>query len=437
MKQRHYNSRHGRAVAIWPLALAVLQALVLSGCGKETATAAPAAATVPEVGVITIQPQSLTVTNELPGRTSAYRIAQVRARVDGIVTKRTYAEGSDVQAGQLLFQIDPAPYQAALASAQANLSRAQANLVSTTALAERDKVLIEGNAISKQDYDNAIAGQSQAAADVAAGQAAVLTANINLGYTEVRAPVSGRIGAAQVTEGGYVQASSATLLATVQQLHPIYVDLNQTSVEGLRLRREVASGRLQLHGPRQARVHLTLEDGSAYALEGTLEFTDVTVDPGTGMVTVRALFPNPQHVLLPGMFVRAQIDEGVNAQTVLVPQVGVTHNAKGEATALVVGEDNKVLAKTIVTGRTVGAQWVVESGLQASDRVIVEGGQRLQPGQIVRPVESRNPQGRSVSASIVTDPTHAPSQANSGAPPVPPPAAPPAVPSAPPAGAAH
>jgi membrane fusion protein, multidrug efflux system len=388
-----------------------LAALVLAGCGKE---ADPPAPTVTEVGVITIKPQAITVTNELPGRTSAYRIAQVRARVDGIVARRAYVEGSDVQAGQLLFQVDPAPYQAALASARASLSRAQANLVSTTALAERDKVLIEDNAISRQEYDNAVAAQGQAAADVAAGQAGVQTASINLGYTEVRAPVSGRIGAAQVTEGGYVQASGATLLATVQQLDPIYVDLNQTSVEGLRLRREVANGRLQLHGPRQAKVHLLLEDGSQYPLDGTLEFTDITVDPGTGMVTVRALFPNPNHVLLPGMFVRAQIEEGVSAQTVLVPQVGVTHNARGEATALLVGGDNKVVFKTVVTGRTVDSNWVIESGLQANDRIIVEGGQKVQPGQLVRPVESSTPQGRSVSAGIVTDPTHAPSAAAPG-----------------------
>jgi len=388
-----------------------LAALVLAGCGKE---ADPPAPTVTEVGVITIKPQAITVTNELPGRTSAYRIAQVRARVDGIVARRAYVEGSDVQAGQLLFQVDPAPYQAALASARASLSRAQANLVSTTALAERDKVLIEDNAISRQEYDNAVAAQGQAAADVAAGQAGVQTASINLGYTEVRAPVSGRIGAAQVTEGGYVQASGATLLATVQQLDPIYVDLNQTSVEGLRLRREVANGRLQLHGPRQAKVHLLLEDGSQYPLDGTLEFTDITVDPGTGMVTVRALFPNPNHVLLPGMFVRAQIEEGVSAQTVLVPQVGVTHNARGEATALLVGGDNKVVFKTVVTGRTVDSNWVIESGLQANDRIIVEGGQKVQPGQLVRPVESSTPQGRSVSAGIVTDPTHAPPAAAPG-----------------------
>ncbi len=405
MKRCLKNSVRGRAGALW------LAAIVLAGCGKE---ADPPAPTVPEVGVITIKPQAITVTNELPGRTSAYRIAQVRARVDGIVARRAYVEGSDVQAGQLLFQVDPAPYQAALASARASLSRAQANLVSITALAERDKVLIEDNAISRQEYDNAVAAQGQAAADVAAGQAGVQTASINLGYTEVRAPVSGRIGAAQVTEGGYVQASGATLLATVQQLDPIYVDLNQTSVEGLRLRREVANGRLQLHGPRQAKVHLLLEDGSQYPLDGTLEFTDITVDPGTGMVTVRALFPNPKHVLLPGMFVRAQIEEGVSAQTVLVPQVGVTHNARGEATALLVGGDNKVVFKTVVTGRTVDSNWVIESGLQANDRIIVEGGQKVQPGQLVRPVESSTPQGRSVSAGIVTDPTHAPPAAAPG-----------------------
>jgi membrane fusion protein (multidrug efflux system) len=382
-----------------------LLAVGLAGCGKQ----APAADAVvlAEVGVVALKPQSVTVTTELPGRTNAYRIAQVRARVDGVVVQRAYVEGADVQAGQRLFRIDPAPYEAALASAQASLAKAEANLISANALAERDKVLVEANAISKQDYDNALAAQGQAAADVAAGKAAMQAAAINLGYTDVRSPVAGRIGAAQVTEGGYVQAASATLLATVQQLDPIFVDLNQTSVEGLRLRREVASGRLQLHGPRGAKVHLLLEDGSPYAREGSLEFTDITVDPGTGTVTVRALFPNPDHILLPGMFVRAQIDEGINARTLLAPQVGITHDAKGEASALVVDGDDKVALRGVTTGRAIGANWVVESGLQAGDRVIVEGGQKVRPGQQVRPVPASAPQGRSVSASIVTDPAHA------------------------------
>lgn len=421
MKSGLQLSQAAQAAAALPWCLV----LALAGCTKESASTPPAVA---EVGVVTIQPQALTVTEELPGRTTAYRIAQVRARVDGVVIQRAYVEGSDVQAGQLLFQIDPAPYQAALASAQASVARAQANLVSTTALAERDKVLIEGNAISKQEYDNAVAAQGQAAADLAAAQAAVQTASINLGYTEVRAPVSGRIGAAQVTEGGYVQASAATLMATVQQLDPIYVDLSQTSVEGLRLRREVASGRLRLQGPNRTRVQLLLEDGSAYPLAGTLEFTDITVDPGTGTVTVRALFSNPGHVLLPGMFVRARIEEGVNAHTLLAPQVGVTRNAKGEGTALVVGKDNKAVLRTVVTGRAVGPYWVIESGLQANDRLVVEGGQRVQPGQEVRPVESKNPEGRSVSANIVIETGHDATKA--------PPAAP-TTPAAAPQGATH
>jgi membrane fusion protein, multidrug efflux system len=399
------RSARARIVAVVSLAL------LLAACGESKPGAGANGGAPPEVGVFTIKPQATTVTTDLPGRTSAYRIAQVRARVDGVVIKRAFKEGSDVKAGQLLFQIDPAPFKAALASAQATLMKAQANLASVTAQAERYKVLVESNAVSKQDYDNAVASEGQAAADVAAGRAAVQTASINLGYTDVTAPISGRIGPALVTEGGYVQASAATLLANIQQITPIYVDLNQTSVEGLRLRREVASGQLQLNGPNQAKIRLALEDGSQYPLTGSLQFTDITVDQGTGSVIVRAIFPNPDYVLLPGMFVRALLDEGVNDKTLLVPEVAVTHNPKGEAIALVVGSDNKVAAATLVTGRTVGSSWVVESGIKANDRVIVEGGQKVQPGQVVKPVESAAPQGHSVSAAIVVDPTNSKSSA--------------------------
>jgi membrane fusion protein (multidrug efflux system) len=241
------------------------------------------------------------VTTELPGRTSAHLVAQVRARVDGIVLSRPFTEGADVNASQLLYQIDPAPYRAALASAEAMLARAQATLAAANVLVERYKILLAGNGVAKQDYDNAVAAQGQAAADVATGKAAVQTAQINLGYTSVVSPIKGRIGPSAVTQGAFVQASAATLLATVQQLDPIYVDLNQSSVQGLQLRRDVASGRLKLTGPGQAKVTLLLEDGTQYPLAGSLQFTDVTVDPGTGSVTVRALFPNPKAVLLPGM----------------------------------------------------------------------------------------------------------------------------------------
>ena len=330
--------------------------------------------------------------------------SQIRARVDGIVLKRAFQEGADVKAGQLLFQIDPAPYQANLSSAKAALLKAQANLESTRALMERYKILVKDNAVSRQDYDNAVAAAGQSEADIASEQAAVQTANINLGYTKVTAPISGRIGIAQVTEGAYVQAGSATLLATVQQINPIYVDLSQSSVDGLRLRREVASGQIKLNGPNQSKVSLVLEDGSHYPLHGRLKFTDITVDQGTGTVIVRAIFPNPDHVLLPGMFVHAQIDEGVNQDGLLVPQIAVTHDQKGQPTVLVVGNDNKVVLKTLVTGRTEASDWVVQSGLQVKDRVIVEGMQNVQPGQTVRPVKAIAPEGRSVSAGIVTGP---------------------------------
>jgi membrane fusion protein, multidrug efflux system len=365
--------------------LSVLTAIALVACSE--ASQAPPAPQPPEVSVVTVHRASVPVSTELPGRTSAHLVAQVRARVDGIVLSRPFKEGGDVNASQLLYQIDPAPYRAALASAEAMLARAQATLAAANVLVERYKILLGGNGVAKQDYDNAVAAQGQAAADVATGKAAVQTAQINLGYTNVVAPIKGRIGPSAVTQGAYVQASAATLLATVQQLDPIYVDLNQSSVQGLQLRRDVASGRLKLTGPDQAKVTLFLEDGTQYPLGGSLQFTDVTVDPGTGTVTVRALFPNPKFVLLPGMFVRARIEEGVNDNVVLVPQVGVTHDPSGEATALVVGSDNKVALRTVQATRTSGTDWVVEGGLNDGEKVIVSGVQKVQPGAVVKPVE--------------------------------------------------
>jgi membrane fusion protein (multidrug efflux system) len=363
--------------------------VLLSACSGSKQAAPPPQP--PEVSVVTVHRQAVPVTTELPGRTSASLVAQVRARVDGIVLKREFKEGSDVKANQRLYQVDPAPYRAALDSAVATLQKAQANLVSATALAERYRVLIRGNAVSKQELDNAVAAQGQAAADVASGKAAVETARINLGYTDVVSPIAGRAGISLVTQGAYVQASAATLLSTVQQIDPIYVDLNQSSVAGLQLRRDVASGKLKLNGPDQAKVALTLEDGTEYPVRGTLQFTDVTVDPGTGSVTVRAAFPNPNHVLLPGMFVRARIDEGVNNSALLVPQVGVTHDAKGQATVLVVGADDKVALRTVQATRTVDDQWVVDGGLNEGERVIVAGLQKVQQGALVHAVEAQTP----------------------------------------------
>jgi len=315
----------------------------------------------------------------------------VRARVDGIVLTRDFVEGSDVKTGQRLYLIDPAPYKAAYDSARATLAKAQANLVSVKAQAERYKVLVAANAVSKQDYDNAVAAQGQAEADVASGQAAVETAAINLGYTAVVSPITGRIGKSQVTPGAYVQASAATLMSTVQQIDPVYVDLTQSSLDGLRLRRELANGDLQMAGKNQAKVTLTLEDGTQYPVSGTLQFSDITVDQGTGSVTVRAVFPNPKHVLLPGMFVRASLIEGVNDRAILVPEIGVTHDQKGQATAMVVGPDNKVAIRPLVATRTQGDNWVVDGGLKPGDRVIVAGLQKIQPGMTVKAVDAPAP----------------------------------------------
>ncbi|HVW52824.1 MAG TPA: efflux RND transporter periplasmic adaptor subunit [Trinickia sp.] len=370
------------------LICAAAAAVALAACGQKPS--APPQQT-PEVGVFTVQPSAVPVVTELPGRTNAFLVAQVRARVDGIVQRREFTEGSEVKAGQRLYKIDPAPYQAALNSAKATLAKAQANLATTTAQANRYKVLVAANAVSKQDYDNAVAAQGQAQADVAAGKASVETAQINLGYTDVVAPISGRTGVSQVTPGAYVQASQATLMDTIQQLDPMYVDLTQSSLDGLKLRRDVQEGRLKTTGPGAAKVTLILEDGRPYPLPGKLQFSDVTVDQSTGSVTIRALFPNPNRVLLPGMFVRARIEEGVNEHAMLVPQIGVTHDQKGTPVALVVGPDNKVAPRTLVTAGMQGPDWVVDSGLQPGDRVIVQGTEKVHPGMQVKAVPAQLP----------------------------------------------
>jgi membrane fusion protein (multidrug efflux system) len=303
--------------------------VALAGCGSKNIT--PTGATAPQVTVITAHKTSVPITIDLPGRTAPYLIAQVRARVDGIVQKRQFAEGGDVKVNQPLYQIDPAPYRAALDNAKAALQKAEANFAVTTAQLERYKTLVNGNAISKQTYDNAAGAQKQAAADVAAAKAAVATASINLGYTNVIAPISGVTGISQVTQGAYVQSSAATLLTTVQQIDPIYVDMQQSSVEGLQLRRDVANGQIKLDGTNRSKVSLVLEDGTEYPISGALEFNGTTVDPATGSVTVRAVFPNPKHVLLPGMFVHARVEEGTKDGAVLVPIASVTHDPQGQA----------------------------------------------------------------------------------------------------------
>ncbi|MGF6755493.1 efflux RND transporter periplasmic adaptor subunit [Paraburkholderia sp. GAS42] len=363
-------------------------AIFLAACGQKQSAPPPQ---TPEVGVVTVEPQAVPVTTDLPGRTSAFLVAEVRARVDGIVLRREFTEGTEVKAGQRLYKIDPAPYIATLNNAKASLAKAQANLASTSAQASRYKVLVAANAVSKQDYDNAVAAQGQAAADVAAGKAAVDSAQINLGYTDVTSPITGRIGKSSVTPGAYVQASQATLLSTVQQLDPVYVDLTQSSLDGLKLRREIQEGRVKTSGINAAKVTLILEDGRAYPETGKLQFSDVTVDQTTGSVTIRAIFQNKDRVLLPGMFVRARIEEGVNEKALLVPQIGITHDQKGQPTALVVGPDNKVALRQLVAPTTYQSSWVVESGLNPGDRVIVQGTEKVRPGATVKPVDAQLP----------------------------------------------
>ncbi|GFE62197.1 efflux RND transporter periplasmic adaptor subunit [Geobacter sp. AOG2] len=358
--------------------------LLLTGCGKKQA-AAPKAGP-PEVGVVVIQPQRVSLTTELPGRTSAHLIAEVRPQVSGIIQKRVFTEGSDVKAGQVLYQIDPASYQAAYASAKAALAKAEASLASVRLKAERYKELVKIKAVSQQDYDDAYAALKQGEADVASNKAAVETARINLAYTKVTAPISGRIGRSTVTDGALVTGNQATALATIQQLGSMYVDVTQSSADLLRLKQSLASGLLKNSATTQARVKLVLEDGSAYPLPGTLKFSEVTVDQSTGSVTLRAVFPNPKQTLLPGMFVRAILEEGVNESAILVPQRGVSRNQKGDATVMVVGAEEKVEPRIITVARTIGDNWLVSGGLKAGDRVILEGTQKARPGTPVKAV---------------------------------------------------
>ena len=389
----HHSKNPHRVVARLSSALATAALVVvvgISGCGKPGAKAAVSGAPV-EVGIVTLASSAVTLTKELPGRTSPFRVAEVRARVNGIVQRRLFTEGSDVKEGQPLFRIDPAPYQAALEGAKAQLARAEATASSARVQAERLTELVADNAVSKQEYDNGMAALKAGEADVAAGRAAVQAAQINLGYTTVASPLSGRIGRSAVSEGAYVQQSQATLLATVQQLDPLYVDLTQSSADALKLRRDHAEGRLQSAGPGQAKVRLVLEDGREYAVTGSLQFADVTVDAGTGSIALRALFPNARGELLPGMFVRARLDQGVSPDALLVPQQGITRDQKGLPTALVVNAEQRVERRQLVTDRAVGEAWVVTDGLKAGDRVIVEGLQKVQPGALVNAVPAGAP----------------------------------------------
>jgi membrane fusion protein (multidrug efflux system) len=324
------------------------------------------------------------LTSELAGRTSARLIAEVRPQVSGIIQKRLFTEGSDVKAGEVLYQIDPATYQAAYNSAKASLARAEANVVPAKLKAERYKELVTINAVSKQDYDDISAALKLAEADIDAAKAAVETARINLAYTKVTAPISGRIGRSTVTDGALVTAGQQAALSTIQQLSSMYVDVTQSSADLLRLKQNLASGLLKSNGAAQAKVKLFLEDGSVYPLSGILKFSEVTVDQSTGSITLRAVFPNPNNVLLPGMFVRAIVEEGLNEHAILVPQRGITRNPAGEATVMVVGNEEKVEQKIIKVARTVGDNWLVSEGLKPGDRVIVEGLQKARQGAQVK-----------------------------------------------------
>jgi membrane fusion protein, multidrug efflux system len=362
---------------------AVLPALA-SGCDPKLA-AAPAAPP-PQVGVVTVHPELVKRTTELPGRTSAVLTADVRPQVSGVILKRLFTEGDDVKEGQQLYQIDPATYQAAYDSAVATLAHDEAALADANARVARYKPLAAAQAVSKQTYDDALASASEAQADIASARAAIERARISLDYTRVLSPLTGRIGHSTVTPGALVTANQTSALATVTQLDPIHVDLNQPVAALLRFRQELASGEIERADHGAAKVTLKLEDGSTYPLPGKLEFTEVNVSQSTGTVLVRAIFPNSQHLLLPGMYVHAEIEEGVNRRGILVPQQAVSRNSHGDAVVLVIGDDNTAEARTLTTGPAVGDQWVITGGLKPGERVIVDGLQKVRPGMTVEPV---------------------------------------------------
>ncbi|EAB8342892.1 multidrug efflux RND transporter periplasmic adaptor subunit AcrA [Salmonella enterica subsp. enterica] len=366
-----------------PLAVVLMLSgsLALTGCDDKQDQ--QSGQQMPEVGVVTLKTEPLQITTELPGRTVAYRIAEVRPQVSGIILKRNFVEGSDIEAGVSLYQIDPATYQATYDSAKGDLAKAQAAANIAELTVKRYQKLLGTQYISKQEYDQALADAQQATAAVVAAKAAVETARINLAYTKVTSPISGRIGKSSVTEGALVQNGQASALATVQQLDPIYVDVTQSSNDFLRLKQELANGSLKQENGK-AKVDLVTSDGIKFPQSGTLEFSDVTVDQTTGSITLRAIFPNPDHTLLPGMFVRARLQEGTKPTALLVPQQGVTRTPRGDATVLVVGADNKVETRQIVASQAIGDKWLVTDGLKAGDRVVVSGLQKVRPGAQVK-----------------------------------------------------
>jgi membrane fusion protein, multidrug efflux system len=378
--------------------------LLLAACGQQSGQGGGAGGGMPPatVGVVTVAPGTVNLTTELPGRLEASRVAQVRARAAGILQKRLFNEGSDVKAGQPLFQIDSLPYQAAYANAQAALARAEANLVQAAAQAQRYKPLMEANAVSKQEYLNAVAAAKQAEADVAASKAAAQIAQINLGHASVTSPISGRIGRALVTEGALVGQGEATPLAVVQQINPMYVNFTQSTTETLRIRKALASGALQKAGIEAAKVHVILEDGAEYSQTGKLLFSDLTVDPTSGQITLRAEVPNPTGLLLPGMYVRVRLAQAQLQSGILLPQQAVTRSDTGD-TVLVVGADNKPAPRPIKIGSSQGNQWLVTEGLKPGERVIVDGFQKMMvPGAPVNPVPWTPGNGASSPASAAS-----------------------------------
>ncbi|BEM43332.1 acriflavine resistance protein E [Serratia marcescens] len=357
--------------------------LLLAACDGQNAGAPAGAGGEQEVGVVTLRGQSVTLSSELTGRVNATMTSDVRPQVDGIIKQRLFTEGAEVKAGQVLYQIDPASYQASYDQAAAQLKNAQATVQSTRLKSQRYAVLVKENGVSQQDADDAKATYLAAVASVAQYQAALETARINLAYTQVRAPIAGRIGISSVTPGALVTASQTDALATIRALDPIYVDLTQSSAQLLKLRRQQAALQRGAVTP----VAIKLEDGTPYAHAGKLELTEVAVDEATGSVTLRAVFPNPEHELLPGMYVHATVDNGVDPKAILAPQQGITRNAKGEATALVVDEQNNVAQRTVSAERVVGSNWLIGSGLNEGDRLIVEGTGKVTIGAAVKPVE--------------------------------------------------
>jgi membrane fusion protein (multidrug efflux system) len=385
------------------LGVILLNGLWLIGCDRKIE--AQQAPKVPEVAIVAIQPQRIELTTELPGRTSAYRIAEIRPQVNGIIQKRLFQEGSDVKAGQLLYQIDPAQFQVSYDSAKASLGKAQANLPSIKLRVERYKEVLVDKAVSQQEYDDAAAVMEQARADIEYWKAAVEAARINLGYTRVTAPISGRIGRSTVTDGALVTAYQPMALATIQQLDPIYVDVTQSSAELLRLKRNFDTGKLSANEGNGRKVRLVLEDGTPYPMEGKLQFRDVTVDPTTGSYTLRIVVPNPENLLLPGMFVRAVVQEGVAEQAILAPQQGVSRTPKGDPIALVVDESGTVQQRMLTLNRAIGDKWLISSGLSAGERVIVEGMLNVRPGVVVKAVSLDSRKARAEASNTNRSPT--------------------------------